>query len=93
MWFILSALIALKDGVKTLVGLVALFTDHWKFWCVAGGIGFGGFYAFLCFGADHAPGWIIAATFQFTAVASLIVLGSAAWSACLKSTAASATKA
>lgn len=74
MWFILSALIALKDGVKTLVGLSALFMDYWKFWYVAGGIGFGGFYAFLCFGADHAPGWIIAATFQFTAVASLIVL-------------------
>ncbi|STY87572.1 Uncharacterised protein [Moraxella ovis] len=74
MWFILSALIALKDGVKTLVGLSALFMDYWKFWCVTGGIGFGGFYAFLCFGADHASGWIIAATFQLTAVASLIVL-------------------
>lgn len=74
MWFISSVLIALKDGVKTLVGLSALFMDYWKFWCVAGGIGFGGFYAFLYFGADHAPSWIIAATFQFTAVASLIVL-------------------
>lgn len=74
MWLLLSAMIGIKSGAGTLVGLCRLFGEHYKFWCIAGGIGFGMFYAPLCFGADHAPGWVIAATFQFTTVASLIVL-------------------
>lgn len=74
MWLILSLIISLKHGLSTLHKLCQLFLNHVGFWCVAGSIGFGGFYAFLCFGADHAPGWVIAATFQFTSVASLIVL-------------------
>lgn len=74
MWLILSLIISLKHGLSTLHKLCQLFLNHVGFWCVAGGVGFGGFYAFLCFGADHAPGWVIAATFQFTSVASLIVL-------------------
>lgn len=74
MWLILSLVISLKHGFNTLHELCRLFLNHLGFWCIAGGVGFGGFYAFLCFGADHAPGWVIAATFQFTSVASLIVL-------------------
>lgn len=74
MWLILSLIISLKHGLSTLHKLCQLFLNHVGFWCIAGGVGFGGFYAFLCFGADHAPGWVIAATFQFTSVASLIVL-------------------
>ncbi|WFF38081.1 multidrug resistance efflux transporter family protein [Moraxella nasibovis] len=74
MWLILSLVISLKYGTSTLLALCRLFHAHAGFWCVAGSIGFGGFYAFLCFGADHAPSWVIAATFQFTSVASLIVL-------------------
>lgn len=74
MWLILSLVISLKHGFNTLHELCRLFLNHVGFWCIAGGVGFGGFYAFLCFGADHAPGWVIAATFQFTSVASLIVL-------------------
>ena len=74
MWLLLSAMIGIKSGVGTLVGLCRLFGEHFKFWCIAGGIGFRLFYAPLCFGADHAPGWVIAATFQFTTEASLIVL-------------------
>ncbi|OOR89561.1 hypothetical protein B0181_06190 [Moraxella caviae] len=75
MWLLLSVIILLRrGGWANLCGLVRLFFTHIKFWGVAGGIGFGGFYAFLCFGAEHAPGWIIAATFQSTVVASLLVL-------------------
>ncbi len=74
MWLMLSVIIVAKSGMRTLVGLFQLFFEHYKFWCVAGGIGFGLFYAPLCFAADHAPGWVIAATFQFTTVASLLVL-------------------
>ena len=51
-----------------------LFLQHWRFWIFSGSIGFGCFYALICFSADHAPGWIIATTWQLTIVASLFVL-------------------
>lgn len=51
-----------------------LFLQHWRFWIVSGSIGFGCFYALICFSADHAPGWIIATTWQLTIIASLFVL-------------------
>ncbi len=74
MWVLLSIIITAKNGLTTLFDLTKLFITHWRFWCIAGGIGFGLFYAPLCFGANHAPAWVIAATFQFTTVASLLVL-------------------
>lgn len=74
MWLILSVLITAKDGWAVLASLWRLACRHWLFWSIAGGVGFGAFYALLCFGADFAPGWVIAATFQFTTVASLIIL-------------------
>ena len=54
--------------------LWSLYIRHWVFWTLAGSIGFGGFYALICFSADHAPGWVIATTWQLTILASLIVL-------------------
>jgi len=62
------------QGRGTLHQIFRLFYQHWKFWVVAGSIGFGCFYALLCFSADHAPGWIIATTWQLTIIASLFVL-------------------
>jgi len=60
-----------RTGTKA---LLALYVRHWIFWTLAGTIGFGGFYALICFSADHAPGWIIATTWQLTILASLVVL-------------------
>ncbi|KPJ77332.1 MAG: hypothetical protein AMJ54_08515 [Deltaproteobacteria bacterium SG8_13] len=54
--------------------LLRYFLRHWRFWVIAGSIGFGGFYSLLCFSADHAPGWVVATTWQFTIIATLIVL-------------------
>jgi len=62
-----------KGGVRQLTDVMNLFFSHWRFWVIAGGIGFGGFYALICFSADFSPGWVIAATWQFTVVASLFV--------------------
>lgn len=70
----LVVLIPLVQGTKTLPRLLRLFWANRLFWITAGGIGFGGFYALICFSADHAPGWVIAATWQFTIIASLVVL-------------------
>ncbi|PHR30182.1 MAG: hypothetical protein COA36_02010 [Desulfotalea sp.] len=69
----LTLIILYNGGLQQLRSVVALFFEHWTFWTVAGGIGFGGFYALICFSADFAPGWVIAATWQFTVVASLFV--------------------
>ncbi|OAV00103.1 Uncharacterised protein [Moraxella veridica] len=55
---IISILVVITSGVRTLMALCRLFLDHWRFFSIAGGIGFGGFYALLCFGADYAPGWV-----------------------------------
>lgn len=69
----LILIVLIKGGVKQIYGVLQLFGTHWKFWITAGGIGFGGFYALICFSADFSPGWVIAATWQFTVVASLFV--------------------
>lgn len=44
------------------------------FWIISGSIGFGAFYALICFSADHSPGWVVATTWQLTIIASLFVL-------------------
>lgn len=54
--------------------VLALFRRKLRFWLLAGGIGYGLFYACLCFAANHAPAWITAATFQLTILASPFVL-------------------
>ena len=70
----LTAGLAVFHGTARLRATLALFRTHWPFWTITGSIGFGGFYALICFGADHAPGWIVATTWQLTIVASLFVL-------------------
>ena len=50
------------------------FRRHWFFWIISGSIGFGFFYALICFAADFAPGWVVATTWQLTIIATLIVL-------------------
>lgn len=74
MLMILSLIIAARHGIGRLLELSQIFVRHWGFWCVTGGIGFGLFYAGICFAADHASGWVVASTFMFTVVASLFVL-------------------
>lgn len=74
MFMMLSVLIVVQQGSKTLTSLIQIFKDHMLFWCITGGIGFGLFYAGICFAGDHASGWVVASTFMFTVVASLFVL-------------------
>jgi drug/metabolite transporter (DMT)-like permease len=69
----LSAILFVQGGTSQLKSVLLLFLSHWIFWMVSGSIGFGAFYALICFSADFSPGWIIAATWQFTVVASLFV--------------------
>ena len=73
-WLLLSAIIAMQHGFGRLKELTAIFLTHWRFWCITGSIGFGIFYTSICYAADHVAGWVVAATFMFTVVASLLVL-------------------
>ena len=75
MWLLLSVFILLQNKLNPskLIALCKLFASHWRFWCVTGGIGLGT-YGLLAFAADYAEGWVIAATYLFTVVASLVVL-------------------
>ncbi|MBT3177637.1 MAG: multidrug resistance efflux transporter family protein [Desulfobacula sp.] len=74
MIIILTGFISLLKGFDTIKGLGRLFLNNWKFWTLAGTIGFGGFYSLICFSSDHSPGWVIAATWQLTIIATLVVL-------------------
>ena len=51
-----------------------MILQNYIFWIISGTIGFGFFYALICFAADFSPGWVIAASWQFTIVATLFVL-------------------
>ncbi|MCP3900265.1 MAG: multidrug resistance efflux transporter family protein [Desulfobacteraceae bacterium] len=70
----LIPLLSIFQGPKIPGQVFNLFFKNWIFWTVSGSIGFGCFYALICFSAAHAPGWVIAATWQLTIIASLVVL-------------------
>ncbi|WP_449242593.1 DMT family transporter [Desulfovibrio sp.] len=44
------------------------------FWMLTGSVGFGVFYAPLCYSATRMPGWVVAATWQATILATPLVL-------------------
>lgn len=71
--FLTGYLLAAK-GRRHLQAIWGVFLDFRCFWIAAGSIGFGVFYALLCFSAAYAPGWIIATTWQVTILATPLVL-------------------
>ena len=74
MTLLLIVCLPLFQGWGAVRPVFRLFTQHWRFWIISGSIGFGCFYALICFSADHVPGWVIATTWQLTIIASLFVL-------------------
>ena len=74
MWLIITAIIILQHSFARIKELALIFRQHWGFWCLTGSIGFGVFYTGICYAGDHVAGWVVAATFMFTVVTSLIVL-------------------
>lgn len=53
---------------------IGIFKEHTLFWTLIGTVGFGVFYAGICFSADYARGWVVAATWQTTILATPLVL-------------------
>ncbi len=74
MLLFLSLWLALTKGLSSLTQILKVFREHWKFWLIAGTVGFGLFYAPLAFAASYAPGWVIASTWQLTILATLPIL-------------------
>jgi len=64
----------LFKGISYLKTLMQVFFEHLLFWCITGSIGFGIFYAAICYVADSSPAWVVATTWQFTIIASLFIL-------------------
>ncbi len=69
----LVVILILQGGIKRLKDVCKLFMENYWFWTISGTIGYGFFYALLCFSADYSPGWVIAATWQFTMFSGLFV--------------------
>ncbi len=74
MWLMITAIITMQHGFGRIRELFTIFREHWGFWCITGSIGFGVFYTGICYAGDHVAGWVVAATFMFTVVTSLLVL-------------------
>lgn len=61
-------------GYSYLKSIILEFFTNYIFWIIAGSIGFGIFYAIICYVANSSPAWVVATTWQFTIIASLIIL-------------------
>ena len=70
----LAILLLVTFGKNALTQIKEVFIRHWLFWVIAGSIGFGVFYSLITFSATYAAGWVIAATWQTTILATPIVL-------------------
>jgi drug/metabolite transporter (DMT)-like permease len=70
----LALILFFQGGVQRIIDVYKLFMSNYLFWTISGTIGFGFFYALICFSADFSPAWVIAATWQVTVVSTLFVL-------------------
>lgn len=75
-WMLLLLAVWFAAGRRRAIGLSALrlYRRHWVFWTLAGSVGFGVFYALITFSSTYAPGWVVAATWQMTILATPVVL-------------------
>ena len=74
MLFFLAFGFVLFKGFHYLKLLISEFFKNFIFWTITGSIGFGIFYALICYVADSSPAWVVATTWQFTIIASLFIL-------------------
>ncbi|MCL6633872.1 MAG: multidrug resistance efflux transporter family protein [Alicyclobacillus herbarius] len=67
----LVAVVALRRGLRPLWRETVLHPWLWLWWSF---VGFGLFYAPLCFAAAYSPAWLTAGAWQFTIVAGSLVV-------------------
>jgi drug/metabolite transporter (DMT)-like permease len=68
LWFLLTR------QSRLLRELLYLYRRYWRFWTLAGTIGFGFFYALISYSASFSPAWVVATTWQTTILATPVVL-------------------
>jgi drug/metabolite transporter (DMT)-like permease len=71
--FMIPFLFFLVLARKNLIPLLKELKNHPWAWFTWSFIGFGLFYAPLCFSAAYAPGWLVAATWQLTIISGSIL--------------------
>ncbi|HEX8276249.1 MAG TPA: multidrug resistance efflux transporter family protein [Longimicrobiaceae bacterium] len=74
MLLMLTGWLAATGGARAVAAAWAAFRGHAVFWTVAGSVGFGAFYALCAFASAYAAGWVVAATWQTTLLATPLVL-------------------
>ncbi|MFM1655703.1 multidrug resistance efflux transporter family protein [Brevibacillus sp. B_LB10_24] len=62
---LLLAVVAVKGSTRK---LFADLRRRFAVWFIWGTVGFGIFYAGICFAGENGPGWLIASTFQLTII-------------------------
>ncbi|WP_424188181.1 multidrug resistance efflux transporter family protein [Actinokineospora sp. G85] len=67
---IFFAVVAARRGLGPVVHALKVAPVRWTLW---GSVGFGLFYAPLCFASVSAPGWVIAAVWQVTIVCGVVL--------------------
>ena len=73
-FFLLNAIILIKDGSKSLIETYKCYSNNILFWLIAGGVGFGIFYMSLSYAASYSDGWVLASTWQTTILFTPVVL-------------------
>lgn len=71
---LLGVVLGVTGRARLAIDSLRLFRKHFLFWILAGSVGFGLFYALITFSAAYAPGWVVAATWQATILATPFVL-------------------
>ncbi|CAM3114773.1 multidrug resistance efflux transporter family protein [Sporolactobacillus spathodeae] len=66
----LFVLVGLRGNLKPILQELRHHPQNWLIWST---VGFGLFYAPLCFAAAYGPGWLIAATWQLTIVCGALL--------------------
>ncbi len=72
--FFIVLILLLRGQYRVLAAGLALGRRYWRFWLLAGTIGFGVFYAGITFSAQYAAGWVVATTWQMTILMTPLVL-------------------
>ncbi|WP_114571466.1 DMT family transporter [Exiguobacterium flavidum] len=72
-FFMIPFLVLIVAYRKGLVPLLIVMKERPRDWFVYSFIGFGLFYAPLCFAASYSPGWLIAGTWQVTIISGSLL--------------------
>jgi len=72
--FFISILLIGFKGFDFFKSVLLEYKNNIIFWTMSGTIGFGIFYAMICYAAEFSPAWILVTTWQLTIFASIFVL-------------------